>query len=600
MLESSVSQFALIGLLGLLCQVVAWRTRIPAILFLLVMGVITGPWLGWLHPDLLLGHTLFPIVSICVALILFEGSLTLNYQEIREQSKTLRLLITLGALITWLCVALAVKYWINLPWNMAFLIGAIAMVSGPTVITPLLKSVRPQRKIGTMLRWESIIVDPIGALTAVLVYEFIITASSDSAISHILIALARIVFFSGTLGLIAGLILGWIIRWQLVPNYLQNLTTISLVLVAFALANTIQHESGLLAVTVMGVTLANMKRVSIEEILSFKEHLTMLLISGVFIILAAKIHPEDIIELGLPALFLLLTIQCVVRPFMVFLVTIKSGLTIQEKIILSWIYPRGIVAAAIASLFALQLTKAGVAGADMIVPLTFMIIIVTVILQSLTAKPLARSLNMTLKDPTGIFFIGANEIARELAKTLQAQGINVLLADSHWDHIKKARMENLSTFYGNPMSEYADMQLDLDNMGYLLATSPLKDLNALACSHFRTQFGRNNLYYISNSAEAAASAKHRISEQHKGNVLVDQKLTYSQLTRELRKGGKMKVTTLSDSFTFDNLLKREIGTIPLIAIDKKNTLVMFHEHKTIKPKAGWRIISFVLSEPDLR
>lgn len=598
MFDIPTVQFALIAILGLACQWTAWRSSIPAILFLLITGIAFGPGLDIIKPDDLLGDLFFPVVSICVALILFEGSLTLNYQEIREQSNIVQKLTSVGMLITWGLITLATHYWMETSWAISFLFGAITVVSGPTVVMPLLNTVRPNKKLGNILRWEGILIDPIGALLAVLVYEFILSASTSAGLSSAILIFTKVVIFGGILGFLSAFCLGTLIRNHWLPGYLHNLATISLVTLVFAGSNAIEHESGLYAVTVMGITLANMKTVAIEEIVSFKEHLSILLISGVFILLAARLDLNDLYALGLPAIGLFICIQFIIRPIMVFACTHNSELHWKEKIILSWIYPRGIVAAAVAALFSLHLESSDIEGASLLVPLTFAIIIGTVTFQSLTAKPLALLLGVAQKKPNGILFVGANQVARKMAKALQNQGFDILLADSNWQHIKRARMENLPTFYGNPVSEYAEMHLDTSNIGHLVASSPLKDLNALACSKFRSEFGRNRLFYLNSSAEARASSKHQVSDSHKGNVLVNEEFSYSLFANELNKEAKLKTTTLTDTYSFEHLMQTQLEQMPLFAIDKKNTLHFFTSNNDIQPKSGWRVCSLLLNIPE--
>lgn len=598
MFDQPTIQFALIAILGLLCQWTAWRLRLPAILFLLVTGIFFGPYLDIINPDQLLGDLLFPIISVSVALILFEGSLTLNYQEITGQSLVVRRLTTVGMVISWLLISLVTKHWMDTDWKFALLFGAITVVSGPTVVMPILRTVRPTKNISNILRWEGILIDPIGALLAVLTYEFILTASAGQALNNTIIVFFRIVLFAGLLGFAAAYILGSIIRSQHLPDYLHNLATVSLVAGVFASANAIEHESGLYAVTIMGVTLANMKNVAIEEIISFKEHLSILLISTVFILLAARLSPWHVYALGAPALGLFLTLQLVVRPAMVFLVTADSDLNWREKVLISWIYPRGIVAAAVAALFSLHISESLISDAEMLVPLTFAMIIGTVILQSLTAKPLANLLGVAQQKATGVLFVGSNRVSREIAKSLQELGFDVILADSNWEYIKNARMENLPTFYGNPVSEYAENHLDITSIGRLIASSPLKDLNALACSKYRTDFGSENLFYLNSSKEANISAKHKISDSHRGQILIDNDFTYTRLNTEFKKGAKLKTTNISEEFTFDMLMQQQQNQVPIFAIDKKQNLIFFTKDKEVKPQAGWKITSIVLSNAE--
>ncbi|CAA0118944.1 Na(+)/H(+) antiporter NhaH [BD1-7 clade bacterium] len=596
MLDLPAVQLALITFLGLLSQWTAWRIKVPAILFLLLTGIVFGPWLNIIKPGQLLGDLLFPAVSICIALILFEGSLTLKFKEISDQSAVVRRMTSLGMVITWLLIALATHYWMDTSWSIAFLFGAIVVVSGPTVIMPLLMTVRPNKKVSSILRWEGILIDPIGALLAVVVYEFILSTSTQAGFTHALFIFTRVILFGGLIGFMAAYVLGTLIRNEWLPSFLHNLATFSLVAGVFASANAIEHESGLYAVTVMGITLGNMKRLAIEEIISFKEHLSLLLISGVFILLAARLEPAQLIGLGIPAIGLIMTIQFVVRPIMVFTTTWGTDLTPQEKIMLSWIYPRGIVAAAVAAIFSLNLEHKNLDGTEILVPLTFAVIIGTVVFQSLTAKPIAKLLGVRQKAPTGILFIGANQVARTIAQALNKDGFHVILADSNWEHVKRARMEGLQTFYGNPTSEYAELHLDTSNIGYVIAASPLKDLNTLACSKFRAELGDKRVFSFNSITEARSSAKHIASSSHRGRVLVDDKFTFSMANIEIKRGATLSTTTLSDTFSFADLIDNQTGKIPIYAADEKGKLRFFTAGESLQPAPGWKITSLTLTE----
>jgi NhaP-type Na+/H+ or K+/H+ antiporter len=386
---------AAILLVGVGAQWLAWWLGLPAILPLLAVGIIAGPVTGWLNPDRLLGELLFPMVSLGVAVILFEGALTLRFAEIRGQARVVRNLVSFGALINWLLIALATRVCMDLPWSMALLFGALVVVTGPTVIVPMLRTVRPTARIAELLRWEGIVIDPIGALLAVLVFEFIVASGEGQALLHTLATFAKILAIGVLLGAFAGWLLGLMLRGHWVPEYLRNVTTLAAWCGrAFALANAVESESGLLAVTVMGMWLANMKRVPLDEVIDFKETLTVLLISVLFIVLAARLRFSDLVPLGWGALGVLLVAQFVARPLKILATTWGSTLKWQEKALLAWIAPRGIVAAAVSAIFALQLERLGHAEARTLVALTFLVILVTVILQSLTAKAVVKKLGL--------------------------------------------------------------------------------------------------------------------------------------------------------------------------------------------------------------
>ncbi|HSR63431.1 MAG TPA: sodium:proton antiporter, partial [Gammaproteobacteria bacterium] len=371
-----------IGVLGIACQWIAWWAKLPAILFLLIGGIIVGPTTGLLEPDALFGELLFPIVSLSVAVILFEGSLTLKFEELKGLGPMVRNLISIGALTTWIITAITAHYLVGFSLELAFLFGAVVVVTGPTVIIPMLRTVRPNAKISNTLRWEGIAIDPLGALLAVLVFDFIITSQSGNAIENVIFGFGRIVLNGVVIGYIAAHALGFILRRHLVPEYLRNVLALILVFSVFTISDLAAHESGLLAVTIMGMVMANMKDTNIDDILDFKESLSVLLISGLFIILAARVEFYQFDQIGWQTMLMVLAIlMLIARPLGVWLSAIGSDLTTREKILIAWIGPRGIVAAAVASVFALRLEEAGYSDAVYLVPLTFTVIIGTVIIQ---------------------------------------------------------------------------------------------------------------------------------------------------------------------------------------------------------------------------
>ncbi|MEQ8937564.1 MAG: cation:proton antiporter, partial [Gammaproteobacteria bacterium] len=321
---------AAITVLGIGSQWLASWARLPAILFLLIIGIIVGPVLEFIHPDELFGDLLFPIVSLSVAVILFEGSLTLRFEEIKGLGKTVRNLITIGALITWVIIAFSTHYLLDFSFELSFLFGAMVIVTGPTVIIPMLRTVRPNAAIANVLRWEGIVIDPLGALLAVLTFDFIISGQQQDAISSVMLTFGMIIFIGAVSGFIGGWLLGELLRRQLVPQFLRNVITLSFVFAVFVMADSVEHESGLLAVTIMGMTLANMKDMEIDDILDFKESLSLLLISVLFIVLAARVELTQFIQLGWAGVGILAITMLVARPISVFVSAFGSDLTFRE------------------------------------------------------------------------------------------------------------------------------------------------------------------------------------------------------------------------------------------------------------------------------
>lgn len=599
-MENTGLAIAIIGIAALACQWLAWRVRLPAILFLLLSGLALGPVAGWLAPDQLFGDLLFPLISLAVAVILFEGSLTLNFQELGSLSTVVRRMITVAAPITWAIIAVTTHYLFGLGWDISILFGALMVVTGPTVITPLLRSVRPTAKVANVLRWEGIIIDPIGALLVVVVYEFIATQAQAQAFGQSLLLFLEIILVGLVVGLGAGYALGKILARQWLPDYLHNLATLSLVFFVFTFCNHLAHESGLLGVTVMGMWLGNQRDIRIHNILNFKENLTILFISGLFIILAARLPQQQLYDIfNWTPLLLLLVVQFIARPVSVAMATLRSPLSWRERALLSWIAPRGIVAAAVSALFALRLTEQGHPGAEWLMPLTFTVILGTVIFQSATSRPLARALKAVEPEPRGALILGANAVARTLAKALKEQELPVIVSDSNWDNIRTARMAGLDTFYGNPTSEYASQRLELVGIGKLLALSPLRELNVIASMHFRNEFGADSVYTVRHTSEQHTTDKHQVADDLKGATLFAEDITYGTLASLIGEGAEIRATRLTEEYDFDAFQqKMDEGTLLLFAITGKGKLIPFTAGAKIEPEPGWKLLSLVPKPQD--
>lgn len=593
-----------IGLLSLASQWLAWRLRVPAILFLLASGLFIGPVTGVLDPDPFFGDLLFPFVSLAVAVILFEGSLTLNYDEIRAHGVVVSRLVTSGLLVTWLSVALFVWLILGASWQLALLFGSIMTVTGPTVIMPMIQAVRPNRSIANILRWEGILVDPMGAMLAVLTFAVIVAfQGSTTGIGEVAVLLLRLVGAGVVIGAGAGYLWGLALRSDLIPHFLQNVATLLIVFAVFALADSAASESGLLAVTIMGVWLANTRGLHIEGILDFKESLSILLISGLFILLAARLDFEQLKLVGWPALLVMLGIQFIARPLKVALCTLGSNLSWQERLTIAWIGPRGIIAAAISAVFALRLEEIGIVDASLLVPLAFVVIVGTVVLQSFTASSLARWLDVAEPDPEGVLIVGANPLTTALATTLHEAGFRVVVSHSNWDGLKAARMKGIDTFYGNPMSDHADRTLELAGIGKLFAMSRNTDFNHLACAYFAGEFGRGNVYSLPVSVDAASSVsqKHAPARQFRGRQLFAERASLSKMLSLLAQGAEIRTTTLTEAFTFEDYASRQDGVrIMLVAWDEKQRLQPFRAGREWSPGAGWTVASLTLEGEEMK
>ncbi len=557
-----------IALVSLLAQWLAWSLRVPAILFLLLAGLLLGPISGLLDPDALLGDLLFPMVSLSVAIILFEGALTLHLTELKGIGKVVRNLCSIGMLATFAVIAITGYFLLGLDIRVAMVLGAVLVVTGPTVVAPMLNVIRPSTEINRILRWEGIIIDPIGALFAVLIFEAVLLGSRGDLVSHTLLALAATLGVGILLGAFSGWFTTLLIRKDWLPVSLHKFGVLALVLITFSLSNWLSHESGLLTVTVFGIWLANQDGLDLEEVLKFKEDLSIILISSIFILLAARLDLGQLWQLGPMVLVLLGVVQFVARPICVLISTRGSDLSWRARALLGWIAPRGIVAAAVSASFAISLHQAGIPDADKLVPLVFAVIISTVVLQSLTSVPLANLLDMRQQSPNTWLLIGASSVARAIGKALADQGIPVYLADPAWEHYKLARMSNLPCYFGNPQSEHAELHLPLTSISTVLALSPNRHNNAIGVLHFAHRYGDDKVFSL-RSSEHHGKANRESATFRARQILFGAEVNFARLSSLLARGGQIKATKLSEAFGWVAYQEANPGAIPMFVLDAK-------------------------------
>lgn len=592
---------ALILTLGGAAQWAAWRLRLPAILFLLGTGIAAGPVLGILDPDRLFSDALLPLASVAVALILFEGGLSLHLSEIRKQQGTLIRLVTLGALVTWLTAAAAGHYFLGLPPAVSLLLGATLVVTGPTVIGPLLRHIRPTGPAAGLLKWEGIVIDPVGATLALLVFEAVAATASgevttSGGVTQIaLIGIAKTIAYGCSLGAAAAGLVYIVIRRYWVPDFLQVPVTLALVVGSFSLSEHLQHESGFLTVTVMGALLGNQKRVSIAHLLEFKENLRTLLISSLFILLSARMDFGVFEGMGLGIVGFLLVLVLVVRPLSVWLSTIGSGMKRPDRLFLAWMAPRGIVAAAVSSVFALKLEAAGFQSADQLVSVTFAVIIATVALYGLTALPIARKLGVAGPKPQGIFILGAHAWARSLAKKLGEYDFRVLLADTNRDNIRQAKMDGLQTWAGNALHEAAVEGIDFGGIGRLMSLTPNDDVNRLAALHFAELFGRGECYRLADPDEKKNPHETKTFDAA-GRIAFEGDMDHPYLEKRWALGARFRGTKLSEEFDYDAFQKATMHTARLLFVIREGELLVNASDRPLTPKFGDVVIT--LADPE--
>lgn len=597
-------ELAGIIILGILAQWVAWKFKIPAILPLILIGLLVGPIAAefitddgskWMEPvwdgkkGFFPGDGLYYFVSLAISIILFEGGLTLKRSEIKSLGPVISKLITLGTTITFFGAGILARFIFNLSWELSFLFSGLVIVTGPTVITPILRNIPLKKDISTVLKWEGILIDPIGALVAVLVFEFISVEGDSGFTKTALIEFGKIILFGTTFGFTFAHALAFVINKKLIPHYLLNVVSLSTVLLVFVESEIFAHESGLLAVVVMGMVLGNGKLKNIKELLYFKESLSVLLISILFILLAANIDFEDLMLLYTwKTVILFFAIVLVIRPIGVFLSTQGSKLKFNEKLFISWVGPRGIVAAGIASLFGSKLIKQGVTGAEYITPLVFMVVLGTVLLNATTARFFAKIVGVFLVKSEGILIVGASQVSRLIGKYLEENGRHVVLIDSNQTNIQLAHEEGLEALDTDIYSETLNDNIELNDVGFLMALTGSADINAYAIDKFREQFGESGYYRLITPDEID-------DPNSPAEGLFSQTDDFNSLTEVARKHPEIHEITLKDRKHFEYLIEKintDTDIIPLLVKDKKGVLeIISSQNKAIdKIEEGYRLV----------
>ena len=572
-------------ILGILAQWFAWKFKIPAILPLILIGLLVGPIAAeflsddgtkWIEPiwngkeGLFPGESLFYFVSLAISIILFEGGLTLKMSEIKNVGPVITKLITLGSLVTFFGAALAAYFIFNLSWQISYLFSALIIVTGPTVITPILRNIPLKKDVSTVLKWEGILIDPIGALVAVLVFEFISVDAGGEFTKTALIEFGKIVLFGFTFGFTFAHALNFIINKKWVPHYLLNVFALAAVLGVFVLSDAFAHESGLLSVVVMGMVLGNSNSPYLKELLYFKESLSVLLISILFILLAANINIEDLLLIyNWKTAILFAVIVFVIRPIGVFLSTRGSSLKLNEKVFISWVGPRGIVAAGIASLFGLKLAKNGVEGAEYITPLVFMIVLGTVLLNATTARFFAKIIGVFLIKSEGVLILGASKVSRLLGHYLEINGRHVVLIDSNESNIEKAKELGLEAISTNIYSDTLMDNIELSDVGYLMALTGNPDINKYAINKFSKQFGENGTFRLVTTKEMLDDS----NTPKEG--LFSHKDDFNRLSELTRKHPSIQEIDLEDKTHYEKLItisNNDEDIIPLFVKDNEGEL----------------------------
>ena len=562
---------------GLLAQVLAHRWNIPAIVLLLLSGILLGPSVLHIIEPESLGAGLSILVKLAVAIILFEGALNLRLSTLRNSAREIRNLVTIGVLVTWGLVSVAAHYLAHLDWSLAILLGALMTVTGPTVVQPLLKRIHVSKNIKTILEGEAILIDPIGAILAVAVLDVVLVGFSADQNIGVLGALwgyfGRLVT-GAIVGGVGAIFLSRLMKVpRLIPAEISNLVALAVVWASFGIAETIQREAGIMASVAMGLLLQREAIPGERQLRHFKESLTTLSISVLFVLLAANLNLQAIISEGLRGVLLVMTIMLVIRPLAVFISTWGTKLKWRDKLFISWIGPRGIIAASAASLFALTLHEIGVADGERILSLTFLAIMLTVTLQGLTASFVAKLLNVHTLEGKKAIIVGATQFANKIASLLKKNGRPVVLVDTNLSALAEAKRPGFDTVHGNALEEETLEEAGIDEAETLLAITTNAEVNVLVAQLARDEFGIARAYPSLHDPKKGAGTK--LLAQIGGKLAFGRAIDILQWEADIKK---------VKSFTWEvpkdwtpkpvSSLKFSDGLLPVIRKRRNNTLLV--------------------------
>ncbi len=594
-MESQAIVIAAVGALGVGAQWVAWRTGWPAIVLMLAAGFIAGPITGLIDPEAAFGDMLDPMISVGVALILFEGGLSLDLKELRHSGKAVMRLATVGVLVGWALGTLAGFYIAGLVWPVAVLFGGILIVTGPTVVIPLLRQANIQTRPNSILKWEGIVNDPTGALCAVIAYEYFRFVQDNPGATPIDVVPPLIIaaILSGLVGYAAARAIAFLFPRGAIPEYLKVPVLFTVVIAVFVLTNQIEHEAGLVAVTVMGITLANRDVASIRSIHPFKENVAILLVSGIFILLSASLKWEELtyLQTSIRPLLFLLALLFLVRPATVLISLLGTDVPWNERLFVAWIAPRGIVLVAICGLFALRLDDLGIQGGQLLVGLSFAVVVVTVIAHGFTIGIVAKLLGIKGDSRPGLLIVGSTPWTIALAKQMEAIETPVMIVDPSWQRLGAARREGLPFYHGEILNEATEHNLDLAPFQVLVAATENEAYNALVCTEFAHEIGRDSVYQLGEDSEG--DDRHALPESIRGRALFETGFGVTDVNEYQRQGWVFKKTKLSDEFDFEDAQEKLPDSATMLLLVRADGTLRFFTHAARpEPRAGDTIITF--------
>lgn len=589
MRENLLVAISIIFALGAVAQWIAWRFKLPSILILLIFGFLVGPVFGWLNPSALFGHVLFPCIAGAVAIIMFEGGLTLSWRDWRKGTGSIIVrLVSVGVLVSWILTFLAAKYILGFNTEIALLMGAILVITGPTVIGPMLRLLKPKGKARNILKWEGILNDPVGAVLAVLIFEATLLGGVSQAPVVLLEGIIRTLIIGFGIGGAFSAVMILSIKYKLVPQSLHNSIAFAFAIGAYTLSDIIQHESGLLTVTVMGIALANQKDFVVHHIVEFKENLRTLIISTLFIVLAARLDLDILANVDVRVLYFLVALFFVIRPLSVLASTVFTRSSWKERVFLMMVAPRGIVVLAISTIFSLRLLEKGVPQADELLANMVIVVVGTILFYGLMAGPVAQRLGLSNLNPRGLVFIGAHPWATALAVKLEAVGIPIALIDTNKGHVASARDLNLTAYCGNVFSEDFLEEVDFSEMGKVVALTASNEVNAFAHTKMEAYFDHSKIYHlIPDQAVGSIVGEMKTEAIAKMNALFGDGIGYTAIQQAFKEGATFQTIMLKENYD-EAAFEEKYGSpfIPLFSFSPGEEVDAFTVKRNPRPRKG--------------
>jgi NhaP-type Na+/H+ or K+/H+ antiporter len=599
MAESVAVAVLCIAVAGMAAQWLAWRVRLPAIVLLFVVGLLVGPAFHILQPEQAFGKSLPALVGLAVAIVVFEGGLRLEFRELRLAGQGVLRLTILALPISFVLGTVAARLLTNMAWGSAALFGAITVVTGPTVIAPMLRQTKLNRRASAYLKWEAIVNDPVGAILAAIVLAVLLAqkqAGQQAGHDALAMALVSGISVALVLGIGAALLVRFLFLRDQMPEVLKTPVLLALAMGVYAVSNLFMNEAGLAAATIFGVALANLNIPGLGELARFKEALVVLLVSALFVVLTASLHRNVLTSLSWPLLSLTAAMLFIVRPCAIFLATLGSDLSRQERLLSAWIAPRGIVAAAVAGIASTQIAGAGIAGAGLVMPAVFALIAGTMVLHGFTLAPLARRLGLTLGNAPGLAILGASPWTTDLAGALHSAGVPVLLIDTFPGALDAARGLEIPVLQVEILSRHGEEALANQRVDYLFAATPNDVYNSLVCTRLAPELGRNRVYQLGPGG-GEIDGWIGLSREWRGQAVGDPPLDFASFRQRYRQGWRFAVTENETAEPAEPPAEQpEPASLPIIAIQTSGALA-FISSEDVANQAARSSTQLVFSPP---